>query len=319
MANALILNAETETPTPSLQTPPVVRRRRRRKPQTDITKPKVPPGSRANAVDFVPVGWHTRKQVAARLGVTSLQLNVLVAQGHIISGSAMPDGKPLFSDAAIAEALNKKKDGSLRQILQGAVAKRNSRSTVALPTKESSPIVDLFPTEYTKEQGIKAARMLRDGVDPLEIAIELDIHIPLMKHLIFDICDVTGSAWIPKSILDQMNAVTNLPGVYPMGSATDVLKMLQSCAEARRCPSCQKGTCADECSACIEDRTVRALELRAQRERERREAARAAAAAATPSGSAESTSSSAVPVAVPMGNAVAADLPIGVGEGREIP
>lgn len=176
--------------------------------------------------------------VCSRLGLSKGQFHALVTSQSIVASQRDAySNTALYSEETVQELLNRQADGSLFRKSPHAQTKLEAAQVVIAP--------------YTPEDSVRIFEHLKAGMPLHEIVIATRLDPLVVKHVTQKYDEMSGAVTVPRSIVEQMNRCTRLPGRFPLRNATDILELLKSCELDRECPVCQNAPSADRCVGCL--------------------------------------------------------------------
>ena len=205
-----------------------------------------------------PPGFVVRRVLCEKVGLSDTQFRALAKTGVIVSDGANSNGYALYTNETVRRLMAMKGDGTLFRSLASMTpdaidnvpAAGNVTPTASVKT---APLVT--PTmHYSAEDGVRVFELLDEGKTLKDIILATRIHPLIVKAVLVDYDDLTGTIHLPKSIVDQLNdfgQTGKLPGAFPVRNAADVFAIVELCTVDRTCSTCQKNAALTSCEDCL--------------------------------------------------------------------
>lgn len=175
--------------------------------------------------ELCPSGMLTRPMLAARLGVSEGEIRRRERAGQVVPVARNTRGWNLYDETTVAKA---KKLVPRVPSLGGATA---------------------TSVMYTPEEAVLVFEALNAGKDAITTVLDTKVHPLIVEAIAKDWARLTGALVITKDVLDEMNKLTSLEGVFPIRDALGLLDVMKLAALDMSCMSC--GTRSREvCQMC---------------------------------------------------------------------
>lgn len=210
-----------------------------------------------------PKGYVTRRGLRDEAGITEAHLRSLLWRRVIVSDGVNGQGYAVYSLEVLERVKAMKADGSLYRAI--GAPHPTAATTGAAPDNDGAC--------YSAQEAVQVFRLLDKGVSVKEIILETQIHPMLVKFIRADYDDIEGAVYLPRSIVEKINALRHLPGSFPLRDGNGILEVLETYATQRACATagCPRPA-HDQCLICLtqthrlarqRQREAAALEVRA--------------------------------------------------------
>jgi hypothetical protein len=186
-------------------------------------------------------GFVTSRGLRDRLGITDAQFRSLTYRSVIAADDHNSAGYAIYSPKTVERLMSLQANGSL------------------FPPVSASTTGDGHALPYSAADGVRVFELLEQGRTIKEIILETRIHPLVVKRIGGDYDDISGTISLPKTVVDKINALDQLPGSFPLRDADGVLEVIELCAQGRACRKCKAPETVDLCQDCliIEQRRAR--------------------------------------------------------------
>lgn len=235
-----------------------------------------------------PPGFYTRAGLRAKVGLSEPQLRSLLSIGVIVAEEKNSAGYTLYSEQSVRVLMARKAEGMLFKTTTKVDTTEYPATIPSAPTPTPKPVntkpikTSLPPrVEYSAEDGVRVFELLALSRPVMDIILETKIHPLTVKQIQHDYDEFVGSVTITKSIMDEINKLTKLPGSFPLRTGSDLAETLILCTEDRTCSECTRNHCASLCAPCVRrlyDRELAARHMAQQQQAQQAQAVEEAAA-----------------------------------------